>query len=104
MQHILNIAFDFDDEKVKKIAENALEKDLDNIIRTIILDEIAPYKPNYFEKKGERDWTPIRNKVVDGLDKILYEHKEEIIDIASTKLADSVKRTKVWRERYQEVI
>ncbi len=98
MQHILNIAFDFDDEKIKNIVEKSIEQDMGSIIKEIILDRIAPYGYGYFEKE-RRQWDKLEAKVDNRIDAILNEHKEEIIDCAAIKLVESYKRTKAWKER-----
>lgn len=99
MQHVLNIAFDFDDEKVRTIVEKAIEQDMDSIIKEIILDRIAPHEYSYFNNKKERQWSKFEEMLDGRIDAILEEHKEEIIDRASTKLVESYKRTKAWKER-----
>ena len=101
MQHVLNIAFDFDDEKVTKIAESAIENDINSIIEKIILDYLAPEKSYYygFEKKTERSWKGLSNKINERIDAMLNKHKDEIIEMASDKLVESYRRTKAWKER-----
>lgn len=99
MQHVINIAFDFDDEKVKTIAEKAIEQDMNNIIKGIILDRIAPEQYSYYGGKKDRNWESFNNKLNGRIDVILTERKQEIIELAATKLADSFKRTKVWKEK-----
>ena len=103
MQHIVNIAFDFDDDKVKAIAEKAVENEMDSIIKNIVLDKIAPQETYLFGKKG-RDWDTFDNIIYNRIDCILGEHKDKIIELASTKLVESVKRTKVWKEKYKDII
>lgn len=102
MQHILNIAFEFDDDKVKEIAEKTIEKEMDTIIKGIILDKIAPEGYSYYGGRKERNWESFNNNVNSRVDEILNGHKEEIIDRAADKLVESVKRTKAWREKYKE--
>lgn len=104
MQHILQVAFDFDDERVRGIVEKAIEQDLDTIIKGIILDNLAPEKYSYYGGKKDRNWEVFNRKVNDRIDAILDDHKQEVIELAATKLADSFKRTKVWKEKAQEVI
>lgn len=104
MTHILNIAFEFDDDKARAIAEKAMEQDMDTIIKGIILDRIAPEKYSYYGNKKERNWEDFNNRINSRVDAILEEHKQDIIDLAASKVCDSVKRTKVWREKYQEVL
>ena len=99
MQHVLNIAFDFDDEKVTKIAEEAIENDIDSIIENIIKDYLAPERYTYWDNKTERSWERLSLKINDRIDAMLNKHKDEIIEMASDKLVNSYKRTKAWKER-----
>lgn len=104
MQHVVNIAFDFDDEKVTKIAEAAIENDINSIIDKIISDHLAPERT--FHRWGEdirtRDWNRLSTKVDERIDVLLERYKDEIIEVASDKLVESYKRTKAWKDRAQE--
>ena len=104
MQHIINIAFDFDDNKVKEIAENAIDNDINAIIEKIIIDYLAPEQTYYrgWEKKIERSWEELSNKIDDRIDAMLNEHKDEIIEMASDKLVRSYQRTKAWKEKVNQ--
>jgi hypothetical protein len=106
MQHIINIAFDFDDDAVRKTAQKAVENDLDNRINNLILDHIAPfsYGNPWNNGKRERNWSSLDSKVEAKIQDFLAEHKEEIIDRASDKLIKSLQRTKAWKEKYSETI
>ena len=104
MQHILNIAFDFDDEKVRTIAEKKIEQNMDSIVKEIILDHIAPERYNLYRGQTDRNWEVFNRQVNDRIDTILEEHKQEIIELAAVKLADSFKRTKVWKEKASEAL
>lgn len=101
MQHVVNIAFDFDDEKVTKIAESAIENDINSIIEKIISDHLAPEKTYYYgwEKKTDRSWEALSKKIDDRIDAMINKHKDEIIEMASDKLVESYRRTKAWKER-----
>ena len=104
MQHVLNIAFDFDDEKVKTTAENAIEKDINSIIEKIIIDYLAPEETYYWgrERKKDRSWEKLSNKIDNRIDAMLNEHKDEIIEMASDKLVKSYQRTKAWKEKVNQ--
>lgn len=105
MQHILNIAFDFDDEKVKKVAENTVENELDRIIKDIVTDKIAPMKYNTWRpNERERDWSGLHNTVKDTVETMINEHKDEIIELAADKLVKSIKSTKAWRSTKEEIM
>ena len=101
MQHVINIAFDFDDEKVTKIAEAAIENDINSIIEKIIIDYLAPEKTYYYgwEKKTDRSWEALSKKIDDRIDALIEKYKDEIIEMASDKLVESYRRTKAWKER-----
>lgn len=105
MQHVVNIAFDFDDEKVRETARQAVENELDKIIKDIILDYIAPMKRDYLTRKYERDWSGFRERVERiTRQALIEEHKNGIIELASSKLCESYKRTKAWKEKTDAAI
>ena len=103
MQHILNIAFDFDDDKVRQLAEKNVENNMDAIIKNIIIDQIAPLKYSYYGNKETRDWDTFGNRINDGIKQFADEHKDEIIDKAAWLLCESYKRTKAWKDKAGEV-
>lgn len=102
MQHILNIAFDFDDDKVRKIAENTVSNEMDKIIRGLVTDHIAPMSSGYYGRQ-ERDWSTLWQKIEDSIREILAGSRDEIIERAADKLAKSAKSTKVWKEKVGEI-
>lgn len=102
--HVLNIAFDFDDDKVRDIAEKTIEKDMDTIVKNIILDHLAPRTRTLFSNPKDRDWNGFEELLTQRIDAILYKHKDEIIELAATKLSESYKRTKIWKQRTEEVM
>lgn len=96
MQHIINVAFDFDDEAVaKKIKENA---------ERVVLGEIRKDVEGYLFNVS-RYYKDDRNRIEeiskDYLNKILEEHKDQIITMAVERLADRLSRTKAAREKIQ---
>lgn len=104
MQHIVEIAFDFDDSKAQKAAERAVENELDKIINNIIMDRLAPKEKERWSDRVVRNWERfddmIRREVTDWMET----NKDVIIERAADKVADHVKRTKAWREKYAEII
>lgn len=103
MEHILNIAFDFDDEKVKQKAETAVENEMQTIIKDIVTDEIAPMSSGWYGKQ-QRDWSHMWHDVERAIDKIIADNREEIIEKAADKLVKSAKSTKAWKEKFAEVM
>lgn len=104
MQHIVEIAFDFDDSKAQKAAENAVENELDKIINNIIMDRLAPKERERWSDRVVRNWDCFDNMIRNTLDNWLETNKDTIIERAADKVADHVKRTKAWREKYTEII
>lgn len=104
MQHIVNIAFDFDDEKIKSIVEDAVSNELDSIIRKIVLDHIAPISISVYGDVKRRNWDVFDIKTREIIEEFLEANKDEILDKAATKLSESYKRTKAWREKAEETL
>lgn len=103
MEHILNIAFDFDDEKVKKTAEDAVNNEMTKIVKEIVTDKIAPMSSGWYGRQ-ERDWKNLWDKVDSAISEMLAEHREEIIEKAADKLVKSAKSTKAWKEKFAEIM
>lgn len=104
MEHVLNIAFDFDDDKVRKIAEHKVENEMENIIRSIVTDQIAPGKYDYYTRRTEPNWDRFNGKVDNAVTEFLKENKEMILERAAYKIAESLKRTKAWKEKVGELM
>lgn len=103
MQHIVNIAFDFDDEKVKKVAENKVENEMSSIIKQIVTEQIAPLERQFgmYREGPVHNWNKFDRRVDGIIREFMETNKEEIMDRAATKLAESYKRTKAWKEQAQ---
>ena len=101
MQHVVSIAFDFDDSRITKISEEALEKKVDEIIKEAILDRIAP-KGTYYSKK-ERDWSALDERIEKYTKQYLEEHKEQIIEKSASKISRSLIRSKGLREKVDDI-
>ena len=101
-QHVINIAFDFDDEKVKTTAENTIDKEMHKIVKDAIYDRLAPIENSWYSSKNERNWSRFNNKIDDQIREFIDDHKEEVIERAASKVAESVKRTKAWKDKFGE--
>ena len=105
MQHIVEIAFNFDDDSITRACKETVEKEMDTIIKNLVLDEIAPKKNvSYNWSEKARDWIHIEHLVIEKINDTIDEHKKEIIDVAANRLVEHVKRTKIWKETIGEVI
>lgn len=103
MEHILNIAFDFDDEKVRKTAERAVENEMDRIIQKIVTDEIAPMDSGWYGEP-KHNWNKLWNHIDHSIDRILTENRDEIIEKAADKLVRSVRASKAWKTKFADVM
>lgn len=101
MQHIVNIAFDFDDEKVKKVAENKVENEMSSIIKKIVTEQIAPLERRSYRMEPEHNWDKFDRRVDGIVREFMETNKEEIMERAANKLVESYKRTKAWKEQAQ---
>ena len=105
MQHILNIAFDFDDDAVREKAASAVDHELESIIRQIVMDKIAPMESTYsWSPQKERNWQHFEYKLDRIVTDFIAENRDRIIDYAGNKLVKSVKSTKAWKEKVGEVL
>lgn len=96
MQHIINIAFDFDDKRISEIAEKQYEEKVTEIIKTAVLDRIAPVSR---WNMRERDWEKFDEIIKKHIREEMDNYKDLIIEKAATNLAESVKRSKAFKEK-----
>lgn len=95
MEHIVQFAISIDDQTIqKRLEENGYNDILDKIMEKINQDHNLPGV--YFGKRGRVDWAQMAYRSVD---RIVDEHKDEIIEAAAEKLAESYKRTKAYKEK-----
>lgn len=105
MEHIVQFGIGIDDEAIRKIimekAEKSITQDLMKQIRTDIDNQIFVLDHGWCgnnRRVGLQDW--VNDLVV----KTLEDHKTEIIELASEKLADKMSRTKAVKEAMAEKV
>ena len=91
MQHIVQIAFDFDDDKIRRSIESNIEKEIINNTQEKIHKE-------FFAKRWGED-KPIENMVFNSVTELIKSHKEEIIDMAAKSMCDRMVRRKGVKEQ-----
>ena len=104
MEHIVQFGIGIDDEAIRKIvmekAEKSILNDLKKEIRTDIDNQIFVIDRGWsgkdYKKVDLQDW--VKDLVV----KLLEDHKTEIIERASERLADKMSRTKAFKEAMAE--
>lgn len=93
MQHIIQFAFDFEDDKVRQ----SIEKNIENQIVTDIQKRI---EKGYFEARwGEK---PVEGMVSESVKKIMSENKEKIIQTAARMLCERLVRRKGFADQVLE--
>lgn len=102
MQHIVNIAFDFDDDKItKKIEEDAYN----DVLKMFYEDVQKIICGRYWDRKlNTKNLDPLRDIIREEARNILMDNKEVIIQAAAEGLVESVKRTKKFKEAVNEVV
>ena len=106
MEHIVQFGIGIDDEAIRKIvmekAEKSILNDLKKQIRTDIDNQIFVIDNGWYGNENRRvglqDW--VKDLVV----KLLEDHKTEIIERASERLADKMSRTKAFKEAMTEKV
>ena len=106
MEHIVQFGIGIDDEAIRKIimekAEKSITQDLMKQIRTDIDNQIFVIGNGWYSKDYKR--VGLQGWVNDLVMKLLEDHKTEIIEMASEKLADEMSRTKAVKEAMAEKI
>lgn len=98
MEHIVQFAIGIDDEAIKKRCE---ESAYDSIIK-----QLTQECKEYLIKNGYGDGDWYASKKVDWVgiamrrvDSFIENNRDAIIEAAANKLADSIKRTKAYKEK-----
>lgn len=104
MEHIIHVAFNFDDDAVKKRLEETVERDVKNDIKQDIVDQI-------FEKQGwgrnahsDPKTCPLDDWIRDYIREIISEYKEDICRAAAHEIVESMSKSKKWKELIVEAV
>ena len=98
MEHIVQFAIGIDDEAIR---ERVIKCAYDDVVKKLLEEakrETKLSSTNYYNKKS---WS---NFVDDALRGYLNENKDLVIELAATKLAESYRRTKAYREAMNKVM
>lgn len=98
MEHIVQIAFDFDDERVRQTIENTVKKEVIDGIKTDITEALLH---NFGSWSGS--WNRSKeNALVDLMrertDDFLKENKDVILEAAAKNLSERLARSKKGKE------
>lgn len=103
MQHIVSVAFDFDDDRITKSIENQVHKEVvDNITNEV---KQIIYRKRWTGCVYEKDDPePLKRMVESNVKNIIDSHQDQIIDMAASKLAESLRRSKAVKEAVGHVL
>ena len=93
-EHIIQFGFTIDDDAIKKNVEA-------QALSAVVEKLSAEIKSNLPKRYGSVDWDRVAYNCVESF---IDENKSEIMDMAANRLVESVKRTKVWKERYGKAL
>ena len=105
MEHIVQFGIGIDDDAIREIvmkkAEKSIVEDLKKDIRSEIIREIFVCDSDWYRKERKID---LQDWVKDLVEKTLKDNKDQIIKMASERLADKMLRTKAVKEAMTEKI
>ncbi len=104
MQHVVQIAFDFDDQRVKDIVEKSCVDHINNELKQSVIDGIfnkgwgSGYTKHGDPDRGFQDW------VKDEVRNVLSENREYICQLAAKQLVESMNKSPKWKEKIVEEV
>lgn len=98
MEHLVTIAFDFDDKTVTDKIHGTVEKTVIDKIKTEVEEKIFERDRWSSRRTVDPDRDPLSAWTESIVREIFLEYKEEVISKAAEIVADSFKRTKAWKE------
>lgn len=102
MQHVVTVAFDFDDATVQKIVESGAEKKIVEEIKQQMLQKIYRTR-GYSNQKIDPRYDPFSEWTESVIRDLFEENKEEIMNRAAKLVADSVKKSKYYKEGIADI-
>lgn len=99
--HIVNVAFDFDDDKVRKILEDSAEKKVIDELKEEVYRSLSKRSYGYGQYSKEEILKSLAERAVDSF---FEDYKNEIIQEAAKILADKLVRSKAVKEATKQVL
>ena len=104
MKHVVNIAFDFEDSRVRQHLEETVEEQVKNELKQAVIDSI-------FQK---RDWgrnshadpanDQLKYWVQEMVKDIIAEHKDDICREAAKMIVESMNKNPKWKQKVLEEV
>ena len=93
MEHILQFGISIDDESIKRNVEDAAVKQLAQDLREQI----------FITNRWNGNINGLNTLTEDIVKDVFAEHKDKIIRLAAEMVADSMKRSKAYKEKLKEI-
>lgn len=104
MQHVVQIAFDFDDQRVKDIVEKGCVETINEELKQHVIDGLfekewgSGWNKHGDPSRGFQDW--VKDEVRD----VLKENREYICQLAAKELATTMNKNPKWKEKIVEEV
>lgn len=102
MQHVVQIAFDFDDDRVKKILEDNTVDKIQKDIREAVIDQL--FEKRWGNKHASPESDPLQEWVTRMVRETMFENREYICQLAAKELATSMNKNPKWKEKIAEEV
>lgn len=99
MEHIINIAVDVDDERIRSICEKSAAEQ--------IINEVKTYShgfKGYYGSDLNKEPVQLKDLFVAEIAKCVKKHEDEIIKLAVQSVVDTIKKSKKYKEALQSVV
>ena len=98
MEHIVQIAFDFDDERVRQTIENTVKKEVINGIQTDITNALLRNFGSWSGSWNHSKESALVDLMRERTDDFLKENKDVILEAAAKNLSERLARSKKGKE------
>ena len=102
MQHVVEIAFNFDDTGVKRAIESGAEQKIIEDLKQDLLRKLYQTR-RWGNKKIEPEYDPLSDWSESIIRDLFNENREEIMNRAAKLVADSVKKSKYYKEGIADI-
>lgn len=104
MQHVVNIAFDFDDDRIKKVLEDTTVERVQKDIRQAVIDKVFSKSGWNLNSHADPSRDPLQEWVKREVINLLSDNKEYICKLAAKELAQSMAKSSKWKNMIVEEV
>ena len=104
MKHIINIAFDFEDSKVREHLTETIEGQVKAEIKQAVLDDIFEKKNWGRDTHADPSQDPLKFWVREMVKDIIMEHKDDICRMAAKDIVEGMNKSPKWKQKILEEV